>query len=152
MTVPRQRSAAKNQPEMFEGLNWDGSMLRSEIPIDNAPTRLVRSLIARVRDDCLSPRQIVDLIALEAPKLRLVFSPACMDQWQMLDHFWHWPAAQTSRASETAVKHGGRRNPAWLSDPYAWNQAVKRACDIHGDTLPEPPRDGVAVIGLALEP
>ena len=118
------------------GFGWDGSLIRSEVPIDNQPTNFVRFLTRKVCDEFQSPMQAVNLIACERPEVRQVFSMRSMDQWGELHRFWQWPLAWTSRSIEATVKYLGRPHGLWSSDPNAWEKMVRRACHARGERLP----------------
>lgn len=129
------RTRAVEAPSHW-GFRADGSAYSSPIPEGGQCTNFVRHLLDRVRHEFMSPAQLVEVIALQRPELRTMFTFASMDNWSKLNRYWQWPLAMACGSAEITVKFHGKRVPPWDTDERAWNQRVVRACEVRMEPLP----------------
>jgi len=92
---------------------------------DNDLTRFVRYLIARKREDLLTPREAAELIRahpeLEAPFL------AALDSWSTAVTYASWQGVYFANSAQASVVFAGQSRPTWLTMPERWTKVCEMA-------------------------
>ena len=111
----RQATSSSKPDKSHTGWTSAGACFRSELAVENTPTRFVLYLLKEIRRDFLSPQDVHFLILREG----LTTAFPCHEKWATLDRFWHWPLAVSRTSAEEVVRSLGGKYP-WVRDEYAW--------------------------------
>ncbi len=101
-----------------------GNVIRSEIPVTNAPTNFVRFLIREIREQLLTPAEVVALISRHPDNCHALFRRDVIQDWCVRDTLHGWASAQACTSLEESVRSWGGTYP-WAKDPYLWGELLK---------------------------
>lgn len=113
------------------GFTEEGSVLRSERPIHNAPTQFVRLLLREVKEQLLTPAEVVALISRHAEDNHRLFHPNTIGDWSTRGHIDGWASSAATSSLEECVRSWGGTYP-WAKDSYAWSEMRKAWCEREG--------------------
>ena len=128
--APRKRVADE---KVHVGFGWNGSVIRSAVPVQNQPTAFVKNLIWRVQNNYCTAREIAQVIAAEKTILQALFPDVALSMWLKLDRYFLWPSAPSGSSAMTSVICRGAAMPPWIDDANAWEKHLTEAESYRGE-------------------
>ena len=121
-------------------------MIRSSIPISNGPTHFARFLVREIREQLLTPADVILLLLQHDKASQNMFRPSVVAHWSYLDSIDHWGCGSAHSSFEEYVRSWGGSYP-WTRDPLLWSDirqtwtARKSSATEDYDALPTPVLD-----------
>jgi len=129
---PPKRIAAAAPPQQHWGFTEGGKLFRSETPVTNACTNWVRLMIRQIREQYLTPADVVGRLRGQPEYIQKLLSPDVIANWSGIEKFWQWPVAYTSNSVARCLKQFGLQEPVWERDEHEWTRMCDRAEELSG--------------------
>lgn len=123
---------AKTPPPRHYGFSATGSLIESEGPVQNEVTAFFHELLGWVRDELISPAQVIERLADRPERLRALFPTGTLLRWASLDQYALWPCADGGSSFLQALI------PRHFA-PKAWADKCRQAATLHGYHPPAHP-------------
>ncbi len=120
------REPERGAAPVHVGFRSDGSVIRSETPIENAITGQARELARLVAAGDTTPAEVVMGLTTRPEWFVKLWPENVVRSWMDLDRMEQWPCAYTTSSLHQYVKHGGSAVPLWLADENAWQERCDR--------------------------
>ena len=116
------------------GFRPNGSSYASHEPVDNQVTNFARHVLDRIRQEHLTPAEVVALVDEQDDELKMAFSVYVMEFWRKLPRYHLWARACHGNALENTLRAHGRGDQGlWATDPAAWAFQVRQAERARGE-------------------